>query len=118
MRARHRTLRLLTAILTVWCLGCDAFESLAESFAESRARGSLAVGTIEPPTAAGDRPASPASAADVEAAEACACVLGHAAVVASPFAPRCPALTHPDFAERPSARILPRPEPPLRPPVA
>lgn len=100
MRIGTRALGLLLAVLTVWCLGCDAFELLAKSFTTST---DLAA----------------ASAPSVESADDdCHCVLGHVAVIGATPTPERPAAAVGDFVDLPRAVLLPRPEPPLRPPVA
>ena len=113
-------LRLLTAVLTVWCLGCDAFEAVAGWLVDSRAPTATAAVVTEIPTTPDDRRATVGGAdgESVDAAESCHCVLGHAAVVAAavPIDRSPPAAA--DFADWPGGVLLPAPEPRLRPPVA
>lgn len=120
MGRTNRALRLLPAILAVWCLGCDAFESIAESLSESRppARVAGSVADISASHDGMDAAASSSVDGDVEAPDACHCVLGHAAVVSVAFTIDPPATTPADFVERPPAVVLPAPQPLLRPPVA
>jgi hypothetical protein len=100
MRIGTRALGLLLAVLTVWCLGCDAFELVAKSFTTST-------------------DVTAASAPSVETAgDDCHCVLGHVAVVVATSMSEPPAAAVGDFVDLPRAVLLPLPEPPLRPPVA
>jgi hypothetical protein len=103
MGRTNRALRLLIAVLAVWCLGCDAFESIAESLLEQRAPSDVAAAATD--------------VASVDAADACHCVLGHAAVVSAASAAERPPAVVADFVERPTGVLLPAPEPLLRPPV-
>ena len=114
-----RVLRLLPAILAVWCLGCDAFESIVESLVESRAPASAVAAVADVSTSRDDAcTAAPnAVGTSVEAANGCHCVLGHAAVVSVTLTVSRPALAPADFVDRPPGVVLPAPEPLLRPPV-
>jgi hypothetical protein len=125
-RLRHtmdrtsRALRLLPAILAVWCLGCDAFEAIAESLLESRPPASIAGSVADTSTAHDGLRAAVSSPVDAgaEAADACDCVLGHAAVVSVTSTVDRPASAPGDFVERPPTVVMPAREPLLRPPVA
>jgi hypothetical protein len=104
-----RPLRVLLAFLTVWCLGCDAFDQIVDA---ARAQpisavhdGSLAAELV--PTLAG-----------VETHDACQCVQGHASECWTPQPSAEPWPGVPDFARDVAAlRDAPR-DPPLRPPLA
>jgi hypothetical protein len=98
-----RSLRLMLAVLTVWCLGCDAFEAIGESLAGPRAAAGASLAVADVATA--------------DAADDCHCVLGHAAVVSATDAADGPPVTVADFVDRPLGVPFPTPEPPLRPPV-
>jgi hypothetical protein len=111
MSRTNRALRLLPAILTVWCLGCDAFESVVGSLLQSPEPARIAA-------AVADFSVTNAGVADVEAADACHCVLGHAAVISVPLVVNRPTHVAADFVEWRPAAILAAPQPLLRPPVA
>jgi hypothetical protein len=104
------------AALTVWCLGCDAFERVAESIstptppAGSLVTYSASLGEPDSMRAVG------ADTSRVDSAEVCHCVLGHVAVVSVQSTPADRAFPVADFVDRPPAIVLPAPEPPLRPP--
>jgi hypothetical protein len=119
MGTTNRALRLVTAMLTVWCLNCDAFEAIAESLLDSRPLASVA-GSVESPTSDHGMPSVTGDVlhTGLEATDACHCVLGHAAVVSVASTNDRIQLAPADFGERPRARVLPAPEPLLRPPVA
>jgi hypothetical protein len=86
----HRVLRALTALVTVWCLGCSAYEPLlAELLGPSAGRGmacdsegqmvgSAAVTTAAPHDAGGAKVAS-AAAATSDQGFACNCQSCHSA---------------------------------------
>lgn len=118
-RTATHALRLLTAVLTVWCLGCDAFESIVESLVQSHASASTASAVADVSMSRGDTHTAATSSvgASVEADDVCHCVLGHAAVVSVGLTVKRPAVAPADFVERPPAMVLPAPEPLLRPPV-
>ncbi|MFN2564634.1 MAG: hypothetical protein ABR499_06425 [Gemmatimonadaceae bacterium] len=116
MGSTNRALRLVTALLTVWCLGCDAFESVGEWLGESHARPAAAADVAT--QLDGAELTVRADDENVGAGDACHCVLGHAAVVSAVFAAEPPSATLPDFVDRPRAVPLPAPEPRLRPPLA
>lgn len=115
-----RLLRLLTAVLAVRCLGCDAFEAIIGSLVESPTLASVEVPVPDAVSLHDDARTASASSVDatIGAADACDCALGHAAVTSVGVAVSLPAITPVDFADRPRAAVLPAPEPPLRPPVA
>jgi hypothetical protein len=111
-----RTLRLFVATVTLWCLGCDAYEQIAESAAamlspvrhstgeEPRAQRVAGYGTVEVDAGA-------------VAGDSCHCALGHAAVLSAASALPTPTVPVTPSVAPPSAALLPAPEPPLRPPV-
>jgi hypothetical protein len=100
MRTVTRSHCLLLAALTVWCLGCDAFETVAKSFSAPAQVATATAASVE----SGD--------------DDCHCVLGHAAVIVASPTPGRPIAIVSDFVDLPPVVLLPRPEPPLRPPVA
>lgn len=119
MRRTTRALRFLTAILAVWCLGCDAFEAIAESWLESPPRAATVASAAEMLSYDGMRAASGSSIeAGLAAGDSCQCVLGDAAVVSVAFTVDRARPAPADFLERPPAVVLPAPEPLVRPPVA
>jgi hypothetical protein len=111
MGRTSRALRMLPPILAVWCLGCDAFEAIVESLLDCPERATITA-------AVADASTTSTVSATTEAGDTCHCVLGHAATVSVALALNLPAHVPGHFVERPSAVILPAPEPLLRPPVA
>jgi hypothetical protein len=116
-----RTLRLLVATLTLWCLGCDAFEQIAKSVAATLSPVGRAAPTDEGSSLrriAETNAIDADAAAGADAAHSCHCVLGHAVVLSAAAVLHCSAPPVTDFVAGPRAVLLPAPEPPLRPPVA
>src|SRR5688572_25101276 len=100
MRATSRSQYLLLAVLTVWCLGCESFEIVAKSFTARTYVAGTDSTSVELPD------------------DDCHCVFGHAAVVLASTTPSCSRVAVSGFVDLAPAALLPRPEPPLRPPVA